>query len=150
MKIRFLVPVIAVLALGTSGAIAQSAGGVAPHHPSTTQQIDQRFQNMDTTMGQAKKAHGAQRMDLMQQHMQLMQEQMQAMHSMMGSGMMNGQMGGAGMMGGNGMGAIGTKGGAAGNNADMLSRMQTRMDMMQQMMGQMLDQQNMMMQSQGK
>ena len=141
MKVRFLVPVIAALALGTGGALAQSAGAMEgtmdmQHMPGMAQ-MNQRFQRMNALMAQIKTAHGAERMALMRDHMKLMQEQMQAMHAMMGGGMMNGQMGGM-------------SSGAAGNNATMMSDMQGHMDMMQQMMEQMLDQQNLMMQSQGK
>jgi hypothetical protein len=145
MKTRFLLPVTALFAISAAGAFAQPAGGTGPQHTLDTQQMNERFQHMNTMMGQAGSERGPQLMALMQQHMQLMQEQMQAMHSTMGGGMMGGMAGGRmganGMMGGNG---------TAGGNADMLGRMQSRMDVMQQMMEQMLDQQKLMMQSRPK
>ena len=139
MKIRFIVPMMALLAIGSPAAVAQTAGGTGSQQTPSTQQMDQRFEQMGTMMGQAQNAHGPQRIQLMRKHMQLMQEQMQTMHSMMG-GMAGGGMGANGMMGGSG--SSGGKG-----NADMLGHMQTRMDMMQRMMEQMLDQQKLMMQS---
>ena len=148
MKARFVVPVIAALALGAGGALAQPAAGMGGsmdmQHMPGMDQMNQRFQRMNAIMAKIKTAHGAQRMALIRDHMKLMQEQMQAMHAMMGDGMMGGQMNG-GMMGGKGMG-----GSMATDHTAMMSAMQTHMDMMQQMMEQMLDQQNVMLQSQDK
>lgn len=140
MKVRFIVPVVALLAIGGPAAFAQTTGTPPSQQAPSAQEMDQRFQQMNTMMGQAQNAHGAQLTELMQKHMQLMQEQMQAMHTMMGgSGMMGGRMGGNGKMGG-----TGSSSGAG--NTNMLAQMQTRMDLMQRMMEQMVDQQKMMMQ----
>ena len=146
MKARFLVPVIALCAIGVPGAFAQPADGARSQRDA--QQMDERFQRMNAMMGQADTAHGSQLTELMRQHMQLMQDQMQAMHSMIGGGMMGSSMMGGSMMGGGGR-ANGMMGGngAAGGNSDMFGRMQARMNVMQQMMEQMLDQQKLMMQS---
>ena len=143
MKIRFVFPMVALLAIGGTTAFAQTAGEPAASPAPITEQMNQRFQQMSTMMRQAQNARGARRMQLMREHMRLMRAQMQAMRSMMGdNGMMGGMSGGGmganGMMGGNGKGKA---------NAQMLAQMQARMDMMQRMMKQMLDQQNMMMRS---
>lgn len=141
MKVHFIVPIIASLVIGCPSAFAQSGTNTGPRPAPTTEQMDQRFQQMSTMMEQAQKAHGIQLTELMRKHMQLMQEQMQAMHSMMGT---DGMMGGNGMMGGTGMmGRAGSSNGAG--NANTPAQMQARMDLMQRMMEQMLDQQKMMM-----
>ncbi len=134
LKGRFVVPIIALLALGGPIAFAQTPGGGPPQQPPTAEELDQRFQQMNTMMGEAQKAQGTQRMELMQKHMELMEAQMKAMRPMMGGGMMAGMNAGQMETGGRGYGA-------------MLSQMQARMDMMQQMMEHTLDQQKMMMQS---
>lgn len=137
MKIRFVVPMVALLAVYGPVAFAQTPD--AQKVP-TTEQMDQRFQQMSTMMNEAQNAHGAQLTELMRKHMQLMQEQMQAMHSMMGGSGMMGGMSGPGMMGGSGSTGIDA-------SKNMLAQMQARMDLMQRMMEQMLGQQKMMMQS---
>jgi hypothetical protein len=136
MKVRCVLPMVALLAVGGPAAFAQTTGTTPSQQVPSTQDMDRRFLQMSTMMGQAQKAHGTQFTELMRKHMQLMQDQMQAMHSMMGAGSM---MGGNGTMGGTGSSSD-------TGNTNMLAQMQTRMDLMQRMMEQMVDQQRMMMQ----
>ncbi len=53
MKVRLIVPMVALLAIGGPAAFAQTAGGTASPQTPSTQQLDQRFQQMSTMMGQA-------------------------------------------------------------------------------------------------
>lgn len=76
MKVRYFVPVLALLALGGPAVFAQTAGNMAAQQSPNMGEMGQRFQQMSRIMEQAQTAHGTQLAGLMQQHMHLMQEQM--------------------------------------------------------------------------
>lgn len=116
-RYRFLVAA-AFLALVVPAAYA------AEH--ATPEQMQQRFQHMQTMMDQMTQAKTpAERQKLMDEHREMMQEQMAAMRGMTGPGGMMGKNQGTGTM---------------DPNAQM-QMMQQRMDMMQQMMEQMMQEQ---------
>ena len=139
MKTRLLLPAITVITFALAGVGSQPLMAAPPMMtggtPGGMQNMDQRFAHMNQIMGQAERAHGQERLRLMQAHMALMLTQMRTMQAMMGSGMMAG-----GMMGGS----------PAQGRSDALSAMQARMDLMQQMMAQMLNQQRLMMPATGQ
>jgi hypothetical protein len=140
MKSQFLFPIVASIALGFPGALAQNNGATV-QQASPSQETAQRFQQMSTMMREAESAHGPRLTELMKKHMQLMQEQMRDMPSSEGRQMMgkmaNGMRGGR-PNDGNGM---------SPSASDMANQTQMRMDAMQGMMKQMLDQQELIMQS---
>jgi hypothetical protein len=123
MKPYRLLAAVAFMALTIPAAYAQ---------PAATEQMQERFQRMQTMMDQALQAKNpAERQKLMAEHMGMMQEQMGGMHNMMGQG---------GMMGQNqGGGALDPRG------TPQMQMMQQRMDMMQRMIEQMVQQQQLMM-----
>lgn len=141
MKPHLLLPVIALLALGGPGTLAQTVEGTGAQKASASQEVTQRFQRMSTMMSEAEKAHGSRLTELMKKHMQLMQEQMRHLGTMGGHGMM-GKMA-SDMMGGEPKAGNGTAAGAR----DISNQIQVQMDAMQGMMKQMLDQQELIMQT---
>ncbi|MGA7800335.1 MAG: hypothetical protein WCC36_05950, partial [Gammaproteobacteria bacterium] len=97
---------IAALVLAAAIPVSVLAQGQASQGPPIAgpniAQMQQRFQQMQQLMNQARGAHGAnERQHLLVQHMELMQQQMHAMGGMMGPAGMGP---GAGMGSGAGMG----------------------------------------------
>ena len=142
MKSMCFLPVIASLALAAPVVQAQSVGN-AGHG-------QQRFEQMDRMIDDARKLHGPARHARLMDHMRMMNEQMQEMHGMMGgpgagSPPAAGRMGpgrmGSGQMGQGQMGQGQMPGAGPGTD-----RLQQRMDLMQCMMEQMQKQQELMLQ----
>lgn len=134
-----------VMYLGLSGSVVWAAMDAG----STCGMMQQQFEQMQGTMGQAGKTKdNRSHQKLMEEHMRQMQKGMGMMSGMMHDGMMQGGKGGM-MQGGKGNMMQGGKSGmmqdqsAGMMSPEMMSQrmehLQQRMDMMQQMMQQMMD-----------
>lgn len=132
----------AVLISSASVSAMAEQGGYGPN----MDRMQQRFENMDQMMGQARNSKDqGKRQRYIMQHMDMMQEQMRDMRGMMGGGMWPG--GRQGNMDPDEMMGSGSRGGMMGSNGGPgnYQMMEKRLDYMQRMMEQVIDQQRMMM-----